>query len=145
MRSPISSEASKQAAAEAKKLADEQRRAGELLGQQIAQMAQSAIGGLINDLRNGVEAGEAFNNMLNRIIDSLIQMALQSMFSRPLAVFSAACSACRLRQRAASSARRHSRSARFRRWCLPARRALRPAAWSACVPARCRSSPTAAR
>lgn len=49
--------------------------------QQIAQMGQSAIGGLVNDLRNGVEAGEAFNNMLNRILDSLIQMALQSLFS----------------------------------------------------------------
>jgi hypothetical protein len=49
--------------------------------QQIGQMAESAIGGLVNDLRNGVSAGDAFNNMLNRIIDSLFQMSIQSLFN----------------------------------------------------------------
>jgi len=63
-----------------KAIADQQK---EIIktGEQIGQMAQTAISGLVNDLRNGVEAGEAFNNMLNRIIDSLINMALQSLFS----------------------------------------------------------------
>jgi hypothetical protein len=65
----------------AAKSAQVQAQAAQQFSQQIAGLAQSAIGGLVNDLRNGVEAGEAFNNMLNRIIDSLIQMALQSMFS----------------------------------------------------------------
>jgi tape measure domain-containing protein len=70
-------EAQKKAADAAKA----QTEAAKEFGQQIAQIAQSAISGLISDLRNGVEAGEAFNNMLNRILDSLIQMALQSLFS----------------------------------------------------------------
>jgi hypothetical protein len=48
----------------------------------VTQTAQSAIGGFVNDLRNGVSAGEAFHNMLNRIIDGLINMAIQSMFSQ---------------------------------------------------------------
>jgi Prophage tail length tape measure protein len=55
--------------------------AAQQFSQQIAGMAQSAIGGLINDLRNGVDAGEAFNNALSRILDSLIQISLQSLFS----------------------------------------------------------------
>ena len=66
---------------ETAKAAADQAEATKQLAQQISSMAQSAISGLVNDLRNGVEAGEAFNNMLNRIIDSLIQMALQSIFS----------------------------------------------------------------
>lgn len=48
---------------------------------QVVQMAQSALSGFINDLRQGVSAGEAFRNMLNRVIDSLINMAIQSMFA----------------------------------------------------------------
>lgn len=58
------------------------------LVQQMSQLAQSAIGGFIQDLRNGVSAGEAFNNMLNRIIDSLINMALQSVFDPKSGIFS---------------------------------------------------------
>ena len=41
----------------------------------------TALTGFIEDLRNGVSAGEAFNNMLNRIVDSLVQMSVQSLFS----------------------------------------------------------------
>jgi uncharacterized protein (TIGR02594 family) len=70
-------EESKKAAKEAQ----DQARAAQQFSQQIAGMAQSAIGGLVNDLRNGVEAGEAFKNMLDRILDSLIQMSIQSLFS----------------------------------------------------------------
>lgn len=44
-------------------------------------IAKSAVGGFIQDLRNGVDAGEAFNNMLNRIIDSLVNLALEAVFS----------------------------------------------------------------
>lgn len=64
------------------KATEEQRQAQKELAEQITQMGQSAIGGLVNDLRNGVSEGEAFNNMLNRILDSLIQMSLQSLFSQ---------------------------------------------------------------
>lgn len=66
---------------EAAKSAQDQADAIKQFNQQISGMAQSAVSGLINDLRSGVEAGEAFNNMLNRIIDSLIQMSLQSLFN----------------------------------------------------------------
>lgn len=58
------------------------KKAMEEFGQEIGQVAQSAIGGFINDLRNGVSAGEAFTNMLDRIVDGLINMALQSLFSK---------------------------------------------------------------
>jgi hypothetical protein len=51
------------------------------LSQQISQLGASAVSGLVSDLRNGVDAGEAFNNMLGRILDSLIQMSIQSLFS----------------------------------------------------------------
>ena len=71
------SDASKAAAAEAKKLADEQARAAQALNQQYASIVSGALTGLVSDLRNGVEAGEAFNNMLNRILDSLIQIGIQ--------------------------------------------------------------------
>lgn len=50
--------------------------------QQVTQTAQTAIGGFVNDLRNGMSAGEAFSNMLDRIIDGLINMAIQAAFSK---------------------------------------------------------------
>lgn len=62
--------------------AKQHQQAAEQLGQQYAQIAQSAIGGFINDLRNGVEAGEAFRNMLNRVIDGLINMTIESLFAK---------------------------------------------------------------
>lgn len=80
----FASVASEEAAEKQKQFADQQKenaKAQADFAQQINQMAQSAIGGLINDLRNGVSAGEAFNNMLSRILDSLIQMSIQSLFS----------------------------------------------------------------
>ncbi len=52
------------------------------LAEQITQTAESAIGGFVNDLRNGVKAGEAFHNMLNRIIDGLLDMAIKSLFAQ---------------------------------------------------------------
>ena len=66
---------------EAAKATQEQQQAIQQFNQQMQQMAVGAISGLVQDLRNGVEAGEAFNNMLNRIIDSLIQMAIQMAVS----------------------------------------------------------------
>ena len=52
------------------------------IAQQYSQIAQTAVGGFVNDLRNGVEAGEAFNNMLNRVIDGIINMAIEAMFAK---------------------------------------------------------------
>ncbi|MHA4730641.1 phage tail length tape measure family protein [Ensifer adhaerens] len=60
---------------------DEQRRAQEQLSQKYVDTARQALGGFINDLRNGVEAGDAFRNMLNRVIDTLIDTALQAVFA----------------------------------------------------------------
>ena len=112
-------------------------------------MVSGAITGFIQDLRNGVDAGEAFNNMLNRIIDSLInmavQMAVQSLFNPAggggIGGSAASCSASRIP--AALSARRHSRSAWSIRGCSSAR--ARMASGGLVGPARCRSSRTAAR
>ena len=54
------------------------------LGAQIGDVAKSAISGFVSDLRAGVDAGEAFTNMLDGIIDSLINMAIESLFSKEL-------------------------------------------------------------
>jgi len=51
---------------------------------QMASVFKSAISGFISDLRRGEDAGEAFANMLDRIIDGLINMALEAMFSKQL-------------------------------------------------------------
>jgi len=48
------------------------------LGQQLAGIGSSAVSGLVRDLRNGVSAGEAFRNMLSKIVDDLLQLALNS-------------------------------------------------------------------
>lgn len=80
------------AAAAAAKLLQQQRaltpeqealaRSANQLSQQYVQIAQSAVGGFVNDLRNGVEAGEAFQNMLNRVIDGIINLALEALFAK---------------------------------------------------------------
>jgi GH24 family phage-related lysozyme (muramidase) len=49
---------------------------------QIVQTAKTAVSGFVNDLRNGVSAGEAFRNMLDRVIDGMINMAIESMFAK---------------------------------------------------------------
>ena len=72
------SNAQKDGVKSAKELKDEQER----LNQAIGNIAKSAISGFINDLRNGVSAGEAFSNMLDRVIDGIINMTLEAMFSK---------------------------------------------------------------
>ncbi|MEI2301038.1 phage tail length tape measure family protein [Ensifer sp. MJa1] len=44
--------------------------------------AQAAISGFISDLRNGVPAGDAFRNMLNRVLDTIIDLTLQAVFAK---------------------------------------------------------------
>lgn len=56
----------------------------EKLNEQFANVFQSAISGFISDLRQGMDAGEAFAKMLDRIIDGLINMALEMLFSKEL-------------------------------------------------------------
>ncbi|RVG08625.1 D-alanyl-D-alanine carboxypeptidase family protein [Sinorhizobium meliloti] len=60
---------------------DESRRNAEALAAQWSGTLQNALGGFIADLRQGVEAGDAFKNMLNRVVDSLINTALEAMFA----------------------------------------------------------------
>ncbi|OWZ92839.1 hypothetical protein B9J07_13575 [Sinorhizobium sp. LM21] len=60
---------------------DKQRRSQEQLAQQYVDLASSAFRGFIADLRSGVSAGEAFNNMLGRVIDTIIDLTIQSIFA----------------------------------------------------------------
>ena len=53
----------------------------EEFNKQIANIAKGAVSGFINDLRNGVSAGDAFRNMLDRVIDGLIDMTLNAIFA----------------------------------------------------------------
>lgn len=46
------------------------------------EMLASGISGFINDLRHGVDAGEAFSKMLDQIIGQLIEMAIKSMIMK---------------------------------------------------------------
>lgn len=72
----------KAATQESARAARENAQQWEQFGNAIANTAQSALSGFVNDLRNGVSAGDAFRNMLNRIVDGLINMAIQSLFSK---------------------------------------------------------------
>jgi LAS superfamily LD-carboxypeptidase LdcB len=67
---------------EAAQKAKENREAWEQFGQQLGGVAQNALSGLVNDLRNGVSAGDAFRNMLDRVVDSLLNMVIQSLFAK---------------------------------------------------------------
>ena len=74
----------KTAQQDAAKATADHRKELQQLAQQTAQMAGQALSGFITDLRNGVSAGDAFKNMINRIIDSLIQMSIQMLVVKPL-------------------------------------------------------------
>lgn len=69
------------------KFTEQQRKqteAAAALNRQVAGIAQTALSGFINDLRNGVDAADAFTNALDRIVDGLIQMAIQALFSQQI-------------------------------------------------------------
>ncbi|UXN60907.1 tape measure protein [Phyllobacterium zundukense] len=61
---------------------ERQKQAAADLADAYGQIAKTAFSGFVNDLRNGVEAGEAFTNMLDRVIDGLINMAIEALFSK---------------------------------------------------------------
>ncbi len=63
------------------KTTQDARKEQQEFARQITGVAQSAVSGLVNDLRNGVSAGEVFRNMLDRVVDGLLNMAVQSLFS----------------------------------------------------------------
>nr|WP_153428764.1 phage tail length tape measure family protein [Sinorhizobium meliloti] len=61
---------------------EEDIRQAEQLAAAYAGIAKTAISGFVNDLRNGVEAGDAFRNMLDRVIDGLINMTIEALFAK---------------------------------------------------------------
>ncbi|MCO5163531.1 MAG: hypothetical protein M9939_20565 [Mesorhizobium sp.] len=68
-------------AIEAETLAQER---GTQAKEEFANVATGAITGFINDLRNGATVGQAFASTLNRIIDRLVDMAVQLLVIGPL-------------------------------------------------------------
>ncbi|AFL52884.1 uncharacterized protein YcbK (DUF882 family) [Sinorhizobium fredii] len=61
---------------------EEQMRQQRELAEAVASTAKTAFSGFVNDLRNGVSAGEAFRNMLDRVIDGMINMAIEAIFAK---------------------------------------------------------------
>jgi predicted nucleic acid-binding Zn-ribbon protein len=66
----------------ASKARQDERKQVEALAEAYTTLARNAVSGFVQDLRNGVSAGEAFNNMLGRIVDTIIDMAIQSLFAK---------------------------------------------------------------
>lgn len=68
------------AAADLDRVTEAEERAAEAASQ-VAQIGQTFFSSFIADLRAGKDASEAFANALSKVVDQLIQMALQSVFS----------------------------------------------------------------
>lgn len=47
----------------------------------ISDLGQDVAGGLIADLRAGVDGAEALSNALDNVIDKLVELSLNSLFS----------------------------------------------------------------
>ncbi|NRP22385.1 hypothetical protein LPJGGPFB_05644 [Ensifer adhaerens] len=61
---------------------EQDRQAQERYAQAVTQTAKVAVSGFVNDLRNGVSAADAFRNALDRIVDSMINTAIETMFAQ---------------------------------------------------------------
>lgn len=61
-------------------LQDSQKRTAEA-AKAFSNLGQETLGGFISDLRRGVSASEALSNALNRVLDKVIDIGLQSLFS----------------------------------------------------------------
>ncbi|HEX5935815.1 MAG TPA: phage tail length tape measure family protein, partial [Pseudorhizobium sp.] len=51
---------------------------------EFANVGVSIVGGFINDLRNGVSAADALKNALNKVLDTVIEIGLKSIFTSGL-------------------------------------------------------------
>lgn len=71
------------ASSEAKRLTDAQQQAQQT-AQDWANFGGSLVQGFVNDLRQGKSAAEAFANGLNKIVDKLIDVAIQALIVKPL-------------------------------------------------------------
>ncbi|MDW5313352.1 hypothetical protein [Rhizobium sp. PL01] len=75
-------EAQKRQITNASRSRELERKEVEQLAQAYTNLAKNAVSGFVSDLRNGVSAAEAFNNMLGRVVDTIIDMAIQSIFAK---------------------------------------------------------------
>ncbi|RVP79957.1 hypothetical protein CN072_29395 [Sinorhizobium meliloti] len=62
--------------------AEQQAQAAAQLAAQYTQLGQTAVSSFVSELRAGASAGDAFAAAIDRVIDGLVDMALQSMFSK---------------------------------------------------------------
>lgn len=67
------------ASADASKLAESQDQVRQS-AEDFRNIQKEAIGGFIQDMRNGVSASEALSNALNKVIDRLVEISLTSIF-----------------------------------------------------------------
>jgi hypothetical protein len=72
------------AQAKAAKSAEESAALTKQINQQMAGILGGALSGFVQDLMNGEDAGDAFNNMLKRMIGQLADMAIQLLVVKPL-------------------------------------------------------------
>ncbi|WP_242217966.1 phage tail length tape measure family protein [Shinella zoogloeoides] len=68
------------AASANERLKESQRKVAEA-AKEFNSLGKEALGGFISDLRNGVSAADALKNALNRVLDKLIDIGLNSLFS----------------------------------------------------------------
>lgn len=62
------------------KLKDSQQKAVDA-AKQFSGLGQEVVGGFISDMRNGASAAEALSNALNKVLDKIIEIGLNSLFS----------------------------------------------------------------
>lgn len=68
------------ASSASERLKDSQQRAVEA-AKQFSGLGQEVVGGFISDMRNGASAAEALSNALNKVLDKIIEIGLNSLFS----------------------------------------------------------------
>lgn len=62
------------------RLKDSQQKAVDA-AKQFSGLGQEVVGGFISDIRNGASAAEALSNALNKVLDKIIEIGLNSLFS----------------------------------------------------------------
>ncbi|MBD9569030.1 phage tail length tape measure family protein [Ensifer sp. ENS08] len=62
------------------RLKDSQQKAVDA-AKQFSGLGQEVVGGFISDMRNGASAAEALSNALNKVLDKIIEIGLNSLFS----------------------------------------------------------------
>lgn len=68
------------ASSSSERLRDTQKQAAES-AKELAGIGKDFASGFISDLRNGASAAEALRNALNRVLDKVIELSLESLFS----------------------------------------------------------------